>query len=153
MERLERWLRQHGLSIHDEPSGRLCVVTWGDADVPVLARDLRRHGIRQPPPVLRRWIDLKRAFRAHYRREPVGGLQACVESLGIPFVGRAHSGLVDSENTAKVVLHMARTGWRFCRATRGIGPDGAAWGAKSSRERSKRARDESSAKEEQRKSR
>lgn len=63
-------------------------------------------------------------------REPKGGLRACVERCGLQFVGRAHSGLVDSRNTAKIVLQMLQQGFRFERTTRGFAPDGTAWGSK-----------------------
>jgi len=61
----------------------------------------------------------------------VGGLRACVERSGLPFIGRAHSGLVDSQNTAALAARMIEQGFRFLRTTRGFAPDGKAWGAKS----------------------
>ena len=49
-----------------------------------------------------RWVDLKILYKRHYRKEAKGGLQACVERLGLTFQGRAHDGLIDSRNTAAI---------------------------------------------------
>jgi inhibitor of KinA sporulation pathway (predicted exonuclease) len=47
--------------------------------------------------------------------EPRGGLRHCVESIGhgVTWEGRAHDGLVDSINTAKICVHMANFGFRY----------------------------------------
>lgn len=73
---------------------------------------------------------LQALFKIHYKREPRGGLQACVEGCGLPFEGRAHSGLVDSRNTAAIVVQMIQQGFKFTRSTRGFAPDGQAWGVR-----------------------
>lgn len=82
------------------------------------------------PPCFDRWINLKddAVYRRHYHREPRGGLRACVESTGAAWEGRAHNGLADSINTAKIVRDMVRTGFRFTRSTRGLGRDGVPFG-------------------------
>ena len=60
-----------------------------------------------------------------------GGVQeACVKACGLAFVGRAHSGLVDSRNTAAICCQMLLQGFRFTRPTRGFAPDGNVWGQK-----------------------
>ena len=102
------------------------------------------------------WINLKVLYKQHYKREPKGGLEACVRCLclllsvdlacdaiytfirsttghtalrnrtmiccrrscGLQFEGRAHSGLVDSKNTAAICIQMMRQGFVFSRATR-----------------------------------
>jgi inhibitor of KinA sporulation pathway (predicted exonuclease) len=66
------------------------------------------------------WINLKSLFKQHFGWEPHGGLQNVVERCGYSFDGRAHSGLVDSRNTAKIVKKMLEEGFRFTRATRNI---------------------------------
>jgi len=110
-------------------------VTWGDADLGgTFHREAKRKQI--PKPVyLKRWINLRDAFRRCYGRDPTGGLQATVEKLGMTFEGRAHSGLVDSRNTAKIMQHMVekRGGVSlFRRFTRGCGRDGEPFGSASS---------------------
>ena len=69
-------------------------------------------------------------FKKHYGREPKGGLRSCVESIGAIWDGRAHNGLVDSLNTAKIVRHMVQTGFRFTRSTRGLDKNGIPYGQK-----------------------
>ena len=82
------------------------------------------------PPCFDRWINLKddSVFQKHYHREPRGGLRTCVESVGAKWEGRAHNGLVDSINTAKIVRDMVRTGFRFTRSTRGLDRNGVPFG-------------------------
>ena len=53
-----------------------------------------------------------------------------MESCGLRFEGRAHSGLIDSQNTAKIAIQMMQQGFCFTRTTRGFGVDGVAFGAK-----------------------
>mmetsp|Transcript_30944 Transcript_30944/g.48506 ORF Transcript_30944/g.48506 Transcript_30944/m.48506 type:complete len:129 (-) Transcript_30944:39-425(-) len=106
------------------------MVTWTDADIMfALHTELRRRGIERPSH-FDNWIDLKQFFKSHYKREPRGGLQKCVESCGLTFDGRAHSGLVDSYNTAKIAVQMIQQGFRFTRTTRGFAPDGEVWGSR-----------------------
>jgi inhibitor of KinA sporulation pathway (predicted exonuclease) len=59
-----------------------------------------------------------------------GEQEACVKACGLAFVGRAHSGLVDSRNTAAICCQMLLQGFRFTRPTRGFAPDGNVWGQK-----------------------
>mmetsp|Transcript_75068 Transcript_75068/g.244058 ORF Transcript_75068/g.244058 Transcript_75068/m.244058 type:complete len:98 (+) Transcript_75068:1420-1713(+) len=68
------------------------------------------------------WVDLKQLFQRHYKHGPRGGLQRCVEHLGMQFEGRAHNGLVDARNTARIAAHMARDGFAFSRPTRALDP-------------------------------
>jgi inhibitor of KinA sporulation pathway (predicted exonuclease) len=103
------WLKRNALVDDDNRRiGNWSVVTWTDADIGVqLSTELRQKRIVIPP-CLNDWIDLKELYRRHFKRAPIGGLRACVEGLGLAFEGRAHNGLVDSQNTAKIVLLMAR---------------------------------------------
>jgi len=129
------WLQSHGLV--DERHSRVgnwSFCTWSDADIgSQLTKELRFKDITMPP-CFDRWVDLKTLYRQHYKREP-RGLQKCVEALGLEFRGRAHDGLVDSQNTAEIVLVMARgssthPSFVFRRATRGLDREGNVFGAK-----------------------
>lgn len=136
LEQYTAWLSSHGLC---EKNGSLCtadghcswaLVTWSDADIGgALHSQLSRMKLDRPQ-YFDRWINLKVLFKSHYKREPHGGLQACVESCGLSFNGRAHSGLVDSYNTAKIVMQMMLQGFSFVRTTRGFGTDGEPLGMK-----------------------
>merc|ERR1712232_531895 len=125
------WLKDNGLVADSNGTkvGTWAVCTWSDADIGgQLVRELRHKQITMPP-CFNDWIDLKTLYKRHYKVEPKGGLQACVERLGIEFEGRAHDGLVDSRNTAAIALHMARGSmlhgsFVFRRPTRGLDIDG-----------------------------
>ena len=125
-----KWLR--GLGLVDEGGNRVgnwSFATWSDADLSILGKELQHKSIDLPP-CFDRWVNLKddSVFQKHYHREPRGGLRTCVESIGARWEGRAHNGLVDSINTAKIVRDMVRTGFRFTRSTRGLDCNGVPFG-------------------------
>ena len=66
-------------------------------------------------------------------------MQKCVERLGMTFDGRAHDGLIDSRNTAKIVLHMHYLGahtygsFMFKTSTRGLDKNGFVYGSRESK--------------------
>jgi len=127
-------------------SSTFTFVTWSDADIMfALHSEFSRLKIARPS-YFNNWINLKVSlpslphsllsrqqllYKSHFKKDAVGGLQACVERLGISFQGRAHSGLVDSRNTAAIVMKMLNEGFQFLRNTRGFGPNGQVWGSKS----------------------
>jgi inhibitor of KinA sporulation pathway (predicted exonuclease) len=129
------WLRGHGLvTVDGARCGHWAFCTWSDADIGgQLAAEVRHKGLTMPP-CFDSWIDLKLIYRRRYG-EARGGLRACVERLGLEFTGRAHNGLVDCQNTAKVVLHAARGDGMygpahvFARPTRGLDANGHAYGS------------------------
>ena len=135
------WLRKNDLVT--ELLGRddhynFAVVTWGDSDImTTLRNECKAKGLKMPQ-YFHQWINLKVLFQRHYKRPAKGGLRACVESCGLSFHGRAHSGLVDSRNTAAIVVQMLQQGFRFKRTTRGLGPDGLPWGGNSKSKQNKR---------------
>lgn len=98
-------------SIGTNPGPTFCIVTWGDSDIgTVLKEQCRRQGIELPS-YFHQWINLKSLFKQHFGWEPHGGLQKVVKKCGFSFDGRAHSGLVDSRNTAKIVKRMLEEGF------------------------------------------
>lgn len=62
-------------------------------------------------PYLCAWIDLKKAYIQHYKR--AGNLRSCVESAGLKWEGRAHSGIDDAKNEARLAAHLMRRGVKF----------------------------------------
>lgn len=133
LDQYMEWLQSLGLVDNEGYcQGHWCFVTWGDGDImQTLRRELEYKSVRLPP-CFDRWINLKSnaVFAKHYGREPRGGLRSCVESVGAKWEGRAHNGLVDSFNTAKIVRHMVQTGFLFTRATRGLDKNGRPFGQK-----------------------
>ncbi|XP_064529022.1 ERI1 exoribonuclease 2 [Pseudopipra pipra] len=80
-------------------------VTWTDWDLGVcLQYECKRKQLRKPD-ILNSWIDLKATYRAFYNRKPKG-LNGALQDLGIAFVGREHSGLDDSRNTARLAWRL-----------------------------------------------
>ncbi|NXP24631.1 ERI2 exoribonuclease, partial [Scytalopus superciliaris] len=80
-------------------------VTWTDWDLGVcLQYECKRKQLRKPD-ILNSWIDLKATYRAYYNRKPKG-LNGALQDLGIAFVGREHSGLDDSRNTARLAWRL-----------------------------------------------
>lgn len=137
LPRYVAWLHAHGLA---EPDGRKvghwAFCTWSDADVgSQLSTEARVKGLALPG-CFSSWVDLKCCYRSHFKAEPKGGLRACVERLGLAWTGRAHNGLVDSQNTAKIVVHMAAGGsyahgaFEFKRPTRGLDASGRPFGSR-----------------------
>eukprot|EP00947_MAST-08B_sp_MAST-8B-sp1_P003845 g3845.t1 len=123
------WLQRHGLV--DASTGRKatgpgslkwCFCTWSDADIGgTLSAELRHKDIALPP-CFSDWIDLKTVFRRLYSASktsggrpdaPSGGLRRCVEFVGLAFEGRAHNGLVDARNTARLAAAMVRDGAKY----------------------------------------
>ncbi|NWT04793.1 ERI2 exoribonuclease, partial [Mionectes macconnelli] len=80
-------------------------VTWTDWDLAVcLQYECKRKQLRKPD-IFNSWIDLKATYRAFYNRKPKG-LNGALQDLGIAFVGREHSGLDDSRNTARLAWRL-----------------------------------------------
>lgn len=120
---------------------RFALVTWSDADLgSQLYNECDRKGLHHDRSWwFRSWVNLKPLYVQHYRREARGGLQACVEATGQTFDGRAHSGLVDARNTAKIVVNMREQGFRFVRTTRACDEKGVPYGRGTYRNRDGKA--------------
>lgn len=140
LPRYLNWLKGNGL-VDDQGRrlGHWAFCTWSDADIGSQLVAELRHKRLPMPPCFDAWVDLKHVYRHRYG-EAKGGLRACVERLGLAFTGRAHNGLVDCRNTAKIVLHAARgdgmfgPAHLFMRPTRGLDRNGFAFGSKEARE-------------------
>ncbi|NWI16761.1 ERI2 exoribonuclease, partial [Crypturellus soui] len=91
---------------HSTSEAKLCTfVTWTDWDLGVcLHYECKRKQLRKPD-ILNAWIDLKATYKLFYNRKPQG-LKGALQDLGIAFVGREHSGLDDSRNTARLAWRM-----------------------------------------------
>eukprot|EP00438_Fugacium_kawagutii_P034101 Skav232061 [mRNA] locus=scaffold1641:126681:146268:- [translate_table: standard] len=98
-----QWLRSHGLvGSEGQRIGSWAFCTWSDADIAAqLVREFHFKKI-DIPSCFDQWVDLKVLYKRHYRKEAKGGLQACLERVGLTFEGRAHDGLIDSRNTAAI---------------------------------------------------
>ncbi|XP_046756787.1 ERI1 exoribonuclease 2 isoform X3 [Gallus gallus] len=88
------------------PEAKLCTfVTWTDWDLGVcLHYECKRKQLWKPD-IFNSWIDLKATYRAFYNRKPKG-LSGALQDVGLAFVGREHSGLDDSRNTARLAWRL-----------------------------------------------
>ena len=92
------------------PSGStLLCATWSDWDLQHMLASEARWRRLQLPTYLQSWCDLRSVFRTQYPRAQ-GGLEEACATAGVPWVGRAHSGLDDATNTARLAVHCCLRG-------------------------------------------
>ena len=88
----------------------LAVVSDGPCDI---ARFLQTHILRDSlrvPKYLRRWCNVRMCYKTIVGEAPRGTLRDMVEDLGMEFEGRAHSGLDDARNVARIVVALRGRG-------------------------------------------
>ncbi|EDV27961.1 uncharacterized protein TRIADDRAFT_20827, partial [Trichoplax adhaerens] len=84
-------------------------VTWSDWDIGVcLYYECKKKQIKLPTEFYQ-WIDLRALYKRFYGKKPTG-LNGSMESVGLKFIGREHSGLDDSKNTARLCSKMVHDG-------------------------------------------
>ena len=106
LESLHAFLAAHGALSGSE---RLLCATWSDWDLQHMLASEARWRRLELPPHLRSWCDLRSVFRAQYPRAQ-GGLEEACATAGVPWEGRAHSGLDDATNTACLAVHCCLRG-------------------------------------------
>ncbi|CAH9113796.1 unnamed protein product [Cuscuta epithymum] len=93
----DKWLEKKGIK-----HSNFAVVTWSNWDCRVMLESECRYKKIQKPPYFNKWINLKVPFR-----ETFGGgrctLKEAVQLAGIEWQGRAHCGLDDAKNTARLL--------------------------------------------------
>lgn len=103
----DKWLEEKGIKHKN-----FAVVTWSNWDCRVmLESECRLKRIRKPP-YFNRWINLKVPFQ-----EVFGGvrcnLKEAVQLSGLTWEGRAHCGLDDARNTARLLALLMHRGFKF----------------------------------------
>ncbi|XP_034921199.1 uncharacterized protein [Populus alba] len=104
--RHDKWLENKGIK-----NTKFAVVTWSNWDCRVMLESECRFKKIRKPPYFNRWINLKVPFRDIF-----GGarcLKEAVEMAGLHWQGRAHCGLDDAKNTARLLALLMRRGIRF----------------------------------------
>ncbi|XP_031252920.1 uncharacterized protein LOC116110848 [Pistacia vera] len=105
--RHDKWLENKGIK-----NTNFAVVTWSNWDCRVMLESECRFKKIRKPPYFNRWINLKVPFR-----EVFGGvrcnLKEAVEMAGLPWQGRAHCGLDDAKNTARLLALLMHRGFKF----------------------------------------
>ncbi|KAL7616047.1 hypothetical protein Lser_V15G04238 [Lactuca serriola] len=116
--RHDKWLEKKGIK-----NANFAVVTWSNWDCRVMLESECRFKKIRKPPYFNRWINLKVPFC-----EVFGGakcnLKEAVQLAGLSWQGRAHCGLDDAKNTARLLAVMMHKGFKFsitnslmCQAT------------------------------------
>ncbi|KAM3378448.1 3'-5' exoribonuclease 1 [Capsicum galapagoense] len=105
--RHDKWLEKKGIK-----NTNFAVVTWSSWDCRVMLESECRYKKIRKPPYFNRWINLKVPFR-----EVFGGarcnLKDAVQMAGLAWQGRAHCGLDDAKNTARLLSFLMHKGFRF----------------------------------------
>lgn len=105
--RHDKWLENKGIK-----NTNFAVVTWSNWDCEVMLESECRYKKIRKPPYFNRWINLKVPFR-----EVFGGarcnLKEAVQLAGLEWQGRAHCGLDDAKNTARLLALLMRRGFKF----------------------------------------
>lgn len=105
--RHDKWLEEKGIK-----NTNFAVVTWSNWDCRVMLESECRFKKIRKPPYFNRWINLKVPFH-----EVFGGvrcnLKEAVEMAGLVWQGRAHCGLDDARNTARLLVLLMRKGFKF----------------------------------------
>lgn len=103
----DKWLEDKGIK-----HTNFAVVTWSNWDCRVMLESECRFKRIRKPPYFNRWINLKVPFC-----EVFGGarcnLKDAVQMAGLVWEGRAHCGLDDARNTARLLTHIMHRGFRF----------------------------------------
>lgn len=105
--RHDKWLEKKGIK-----NTNFAVVTWSSWDCRVMLESECRYKKIRKPPYFNRWINLKVPFG-----EVFGGarcnLKDAVQMAGLAWQGRAHCGLDDAKNTARLLAFLMHKGFRF----------------------------------------
>lgn len=102
------WLQQQGML---DPGVLFVPMTWTNWDLQIaLCTECGWRRIQRPD-YLCSWVDLKKYYIEKFKRG--GNLRSCVEAVGLSWQGRAHSGLDDAMNTARLAIKLMTQGTMF----------------------------------------
>ncbi|KAJ3676564.1 hypothetical protein LUZ60_003976 [Juncus effusus] len=103
----DKWLEEKGVK-----NKNFAVVTWSNWDCQVMLEgECKFKNIRKPP-YFNRWINLKVPFGEMFQK-PRCNLKEAVQTAGLTWEGRAHCGLDDARNTARLMALMMHRGFKF----------------------------------------
>ncbi|KAK9274024.1 hypothetical protein L1049_018838 [Liquidambar formosana] len=103
----DKWLEEKGIK-----HTNFAVVTWGNWDCQVMLESECRFKRIRKPPYFNRWINLKNSFHEIFGSVRCN-LKEAVLLAGLVWEGRAHCGLDDAKNTARLLSHLMHRGFRF----------------------------------------
>lgn len=105
--RHDKWLEKKGIK-----NANFAVVTWSNWDCRVMLESECRFKKIRKPPYFNRWINLKVPFCEVYG-DTKCNLKEAVQMAGLSWQGRAHCGLDDAKNTARLLALMMHKGFKF----------------------------------------
>ncbi|KAL0455784.1 UNVERIFIED_CONTAM: ERI1 exoribonuclease 2 [Sesamum latifolium] len=105
--RHDKWLEKKGIK-----DANFAVVTWSDWDCRVMLESECRYKNIRKPPYFNRWINLRVPFHEVFG-EARCNLREAVEKAGLAWEGRAHCGLDDAKNTARLLALIMHKGFKF----------------------------------------
>lgn len=108
------------------PLDEAVIVTCGDWDLKTCLRKEAQAKKIEVPKILTRWINLKKVFsetgktpteiKIISKAQPVvASMTQMLERIGLPLVGKHHSGIDDTKNIAAVALKMLEKGFEPLR--------------------------------------
>lgn len=103
----DKWLEEKGIK-----QTNFAVVTWSDWDCRVMLESECRFKKIRKPPYFNRWINLKVPFNEVFRGVRCN-LKEAVQLAGLAWEGRAHCGLDDARNTARLLSYLMYLGFKF----------------------------------------
>ncbi|CAM8964525.1 unnamed protein product [Rhodiola kirilowii] len=103
----DRWLEEKGIK-----HTNFAVVTWTNWDCRVMLESECRFKRIPKPPYFNRWINLKVPFHEVFNGARCN-LKEAVQMAGLAWEGRAHCGLDDAKNTARLLAYMMHRGFKF----------------------------------------
>ncbi|KAH1102294.1 hypothetical protein GLYMA_13G192200v4 [Glycine max] len=105
--RHDKWLEKKGIK-----NSNFAVVTWSNWDCRVMLESECRFKKIRKPPYFNRWINLRIPFREVFGAVKCN-LKEAVEIAGLAWQGRAHCGLDDAKNTARLLALLMHRGFKF----------------------------------------
>ncbi|XP_027340702.1 ERI1 exoribonuclease 3-like [Abrus precatorius] len=105
--RHDKWLENKGIK-----NTNFAVVTWSNWDCRVMLESECRFKKIRKPPYFNRWINLKIPFCEVFGTARCN-LKEAVEMAGLEWQGRAHCGLDDAKNTARLLALLMHRGFKF----------------------------------------
>ncbi|CAM8892080.1 unnamed protein product [Rhodiola kirilowii] len=103
----DKWLEQLGIK-----NSKFAVVTWSDWDCRVMLESECRFKKILKPTYFNQWINLRVPFREVFGNVRCN-LREAVELAGLVWQGRAHCGLDDAKNTARLLAYFMQIGFKL----------------------------------------
>lgn len=103
----DKWLEDKGIK-----NTNFAIVTWSNWDCRIMLESECRFKRIRKPPYFNRWINLRVPFQEVYG-DVRCNLKEAVQLAGLTWEGRAHCGLDDARNTARLLALLMHRGFKF----------------------------------------